>query len=279
MQLYTLNTSRISETFQKDLGLPPPDPSFNFSTMLPRDIGDDITNAGKKVEDKGDNLASNAADAIKDPSAAIKNLKANITDTVNDGKKAIEDAGTKLKDGLKNATAEIVSTFINETISTLNIEDFYLAHLMTYCSGRYTKTSSQNITFCSNHKPNHKYNVSTSTTTANSSHTADDPFAFITNLHFPDPVDFAMKAITLLSKIIAALYIVALILVFLSLLTSALTIPPTSKSNMLRYATLASALGAFLSLLLGTILVHFLCKKLRIRDWGCRREGGELDGV
>ena len=265
MQMYTLNTSRIGPTIQQEMGLSPPDPSFNFSNMLPRDISDKISDAEKSIQSKGGDIVDDAADAIKDPGSAIKNLKSNITETVNDGKRQLESAATKIKSAAKNATGEIVSTFINETIKTLNIQEFYLAHLLTYCSGQYTtgdKHSKENITYCSNHKPNHKPNASTLTNATKD----DDPFAFVETLHLPDPVAFAMKAITLLSNIIAAIYIVGIIATFSSLIASGLLIPAAlssaSRGSFLRWVNLASSLGAFFSLLLGSALVHFLCKKI-----------------
>ena len=263
MELYTFNTSRIGATLQKDLGLPPPDPSFNFSTMLPRDITDKINDAEKSIDSKGSDLAGDAKSAIADPATAIKNLESNITATVNDGKQQLEAAASAVESAAKNATSKIVSTFINETITALSIQDFYLSHLLTYCEGRYETTkhgTKENITYCSNHKPNHLHNTTNSTVNNN------DPFAFIEDLHLPDPVAFAMKAITLLSKIIAAIYIIGIIAIFFSLIASAMLIPAaltsTSKGGLLRWGSLMCSLGAFLSLLLSTILVHFLCNKL-----------------
>lgn len=110
MQLFTLNTSRIGPHLQQQMGLPPPDSSFNVtSVLLPRDILDEIDNARDLPLDERD-FFSDGAKAIKDPKGTIDGAKANITASVNDGKKALTSAGNQIKDKAKNATAKIVST-------------------------------------------------------------------------------------------------------------------------------------------------------------------------
>ena len=261
MELYTLNTSRIGSTIQSSLGLPPPDPSFNFSTMLPRDISDTFDKASDAIQTKGSDITDDAKDAIKDPAAAIKNLKASINDTVTEGKQQLDAAASKVKDAAKNATSKIVSTFINKTMESLTIGDFYASHLLTYCEGEYIKNGKENITYCSNNKPKNSWNVTNSTKSA-----LTDPFAFIDDLKLPDPIALAMKAITLLSKVIAALYIIGIVASFFSLITSGFLIPAAlttvSKGSFLRWGSFLFSLGAFLSLLLGTILIHFLCNRV-----------------
>lgn len=260
MQLYTLNASRIGPTIQRNMGLPPPDPSFNFSTLLPRDITDKITGATASIDNVGSDIIDHAPDAIKDPKAAIEKLKTNITEAVNVGKQELESMASDIKSSAKNATAKIVSTFVNETIETLNIQDVYLAHLLTYCSGEFTTKGKQNITYCSNNKPGRNLNATIST------HKPTEPFAFISDLHLPDPISFGMKAVTLLSKIIAAIYIIGIISIFVCLVASGFLIPTAitsmSKGSKLRLASFLFSLSAFLCLLLGTILVGFMSNKI-----------------
>lgn len=257
MQLYTLNTSKIGPSVQRQMGLPPPDPSFNLKSIFSRDLTTELDDVNDSVPKQSRDFISDAANAAE---GAVDDLKQNVTSTINDGKGALTSAAGKIEDKAKNATAEIVSTFINETISTLGIQDFYIAHLLTYCSGRYTNSSSkENITYCSNGKPNLLHN-------ATAKH-GDGPFDFIQKLHLPDPISWAMKAITLLSKIIAVIYIVALITLSVSVLASALSIPGsitsvTGGSSKLRFASLAASSAAFLCLLLGTMLVNFLSGKM-----------------
>ena len=273
MELYILNTSKIGPTLLRSMHLPPPDPSSNFSTLIPRDALDSaLSNAKDSLNDKGKDLADNAGDLIKDPTAAIKDLKNNITQSVDDAKKQVQDAASKAEDTLKNATGRIVSTLINETIEGFHIHDFYIAHLLTYCEGNYTAKGKENITFCSNHKPNNKYNFNT---TGNATITKGDnnPLAFLESLHLPDPIEYGLKALTLLAKIISAFYIVGTITVFITLVSSALTIPlyfaPPNpfgkgggKRTLLRWLSLASSSCAFFTLLLASTMVHFLIKKL-----------------
>ncbi|KAI4263796.1 MAG: hypothetical protein L6R42_001068 [Xanthoria sp. 1 TBL-2021] len=264
MQLFTLNTSRIGPHLQQQMGLPPPDSSFNVtSVLLPRDILDEIDNARDLPLDERD-FFSDGAKAIKDPKGTIDGAKANITASVNDGKKALTSAGNQIKDKAKNATAKIVSTFINETIATLGIQDFYHAHLTTYCEGTYTNGGGEkNITYCSNGKPNYLHNSTMGANTIKE----NNPFAFINDLHLPDPISYAMKAVTLLSKFISSLYVLGLALLGLSILASGtsivfLFISPTGGPSMLPKANLAATISAFLCLLVGTILADLLSKKI-----------------
>ena len=274
MELYTLNASKIASTLVRDMHLPQTDPSFNFSTLIPRsDLDSALSNAGNSITNQGNNLASEASNFAKDPTAAIEGLKKNITQSVEQGKQELSDAVSKAEGAVKNATSEIVSAFINETVQSFHIQDFYIAHLLTYCEGKYTAKGKENLTYCSNHKPNNKYNSTTATGNGTITGGGDNPLAFIETLHLPDPVEFALKALTLLAKIISAFYIVGIISLFISLLSAALTIPtyfaPPSaivgggaKRTLLRWVTLASSGCAFFTLFLASGMVHFLVKKL-----------------
>lgn len=273
MELYTLNTSKIATTVMRDLHIPQSNSSFNISTLLPRgDISSTLSNAGDSLSDLGENISSDAGNLVKDPKAALSNLKKNITQSVDKAKQEVKDAANKVEDTIKNATGQIVGAFINETIHSLNIHDFYVAHLLTYCEGNYTAKGKENITFCSNHKPNNKYNATGNGTLAKITKGDDNPLAIIASLHFPDPAEYAVKALTLLANIISAFYIVGIIALVCSLVSAGLMIPlyfapPNplgggSKRTILRWASLATSAGAFFCLLLATSMVHFLVKNL-----------------
>ncbi|KAL8830626.1 MAG: hypothetical protein Q9191_001327 [Dirinaria sp. TL-2023a] len=279
MELYTLNTSKIASTLVRDLHLPQADPSFNFSSLVPRDALDSaLSSAEGNITHLGSNVASEASNLAKNPTGAINDLKNNITQSITQAKQEVSDAVSKAEDALKNATGEIVSTFINETLQTLHVHDFYIGHLLTYCEGNYTAKGKENVMYCSNGKPNNKYNSTTTGGNGKGNATVatgdENPLAFIETLHLPDPAEYALKALTLLAKIISAFYIVGLILVFFALVAAALTIPayfapPTaliggksSKNTLLRWATLGLSACAFFTLLLATAMVHFLVKKL-----------------
>lgn len=268
MQLYILNTSKIGPSISRQMGLPAPDPNFNFKSIFSRDVSAKLDDAKAPVSIQSRDITGDVGSAIQNPKGALDNVGSTVTSTVSNGRGAIQSAAAaadKLGDKAKNATGEIVSTFINETISTLGIQDFYIAHLLTYCSGRYTSgKSKQDITYCSNGKPNRLHNA---TTGANSTKHADGPFDFVEKLHMPDPISWALKAITLLSKVIAVIYIVALFTLFVSVVASALSIPGsitsvTGGSSKLRYASLAGSVAAFLCLLLGSLLVNFMSSKI-----------------
>ncbi|KAL8851781.1 MAG: hypothetical protein Q9221_003295 [Calogaya cf. arnoldii] len=260
MELFTINTSRIGPHLQQQMGLPPPDSSFNItSVLLPRDLTDELDEATDSLLDERD-LFSDGAKVAKDPKAAIEGVKANLTKSVDDGKKALTSAGNQIKDNAKNATAKIVSTFINETISTLDIQDFYHAHLTTYCSGLYSNGGGKkNITYCSNDSPQN------SSTAANPIK-ENNPFAFINDLHLPDPISYAMKAVTLLSNLISYLYILGFGLLVLSMVASILSIIssfiPLGGSSLYSKVNLAATITAFLCVLLGTILANLLSRKI-----------------
>ncbi|KAL8880000.1 MAG: hypothetical protein Q9192_008113, partial [Flavoplaca navasiana] len=247
------------------MGLPPPDSSFNLSSvLLPRDIVEDVESTSELLSARSEKVIDDAVQAIKDPKATIDGLKTNITATVDDGKKKLTSAAKDVKNKAKNATAKIVSTFINETIDTLGIQDFYQAHLLTYCEGLYTnRGGKRNITYCSNGNPNRLNDSSVGVNTRKD----DGPFGFINELHLPDPVSSAMKAVTLLTKLIAVLYGLGLFLLLVSILACAPSIVSSftslaGGSTRLRKVSLGATITAFLCLLLGTILANFLSTKI-----------------
>ena len=274
MELYTLNTSKIAATLVRDMHLPQADPSFNISTLLPRDdLKSALSSAEQTVTDQGNHLASEASNFVKNPTAAISDLKNNITKSVDQAKQEVSDAVSKAEGAVKNATGQIVSAFINETIQSFHVHDFYVAHLLTYCEGNYTVKGKEKLTYCSNHKPNNKYNSNTTTANATASKDDDNPLAFIKTLHLPDPAEYGLKALTLLAKIISVFYIVGIFCLFFSLVSAALTIPAYfappaiiggggGKQALLRWATLAFTACAFFTLLLASAMVHFLVKEI-----------------
>ncbi|KAI4118631.1 MAG: hypothetical protein LQ345_001360 [Seirophora villosa] len=280
MELYTLNTSRIASTLIRNMNLSQVDPSFNLSSLLPRtDIDSAFSSAEKNLDSIGDNLGSTLTSLGKNPKAAIDAIKDNVTDSVDEAKKEVSGAISKAQGTVKNATGAIVSAFINETLQSFHVRDFYLGHLLTYCQGNYTAKGKEVLTYCSNGKPNNKYGTASNNKTANGTLAQgpvaddDDPLHFIKNLHLPDPIEYGLKALTLLTKIIAAFYVVALIALFFSLVSAAFTLPACfappavlsgkgGNASMLRWATLAATAGAFFTLLLASTMVHFLVKKL-----------------
>lgn len=96
----------------------------------------------------------------------------------------------------------------------------------------------------------------------------DSPLQFIKDLQLPDPVGFGMKAITLISKIIAAFYILGIIATFVTLILSALALfrtlsnPVSGGGTLARLANLAFSAIAFFCLLLASILVHVMVNKI-----------------
>ena len=122
MQLYTLNTSMAGPTLLKDLNLPAPNASLNLNQIFGRSILDD-------AKDKASDAAKDAQNATQAAAQTAKDTAGDAVDKVNQEVQAAEDA-------VKNAAATIVSDFINATIETLDIQQFYIAHLLTYCEVR-----------------------------------------------------------------------------------------------------------------------------------------------
>lgn len=279
MELYTFNVSKLGSALLTEMHLPQPNPSMNLSTLIPRaDLDSALSSAEQGLSGIGDDVGSTITTLGKDPKAALSSIKNNITQSVDQAKQEVSTAITKAEGAVKNATGQIVSTFINETITSFHIHDFYVGHLLTYCEGNYTAKGKEKVTYCSNGKPNNKYNKNMTVangTLAKSDPEDDNPLNFVKNLHLPDPIEYAFKALTLLTKIISAFFIVGLIALFFSLVSAGMTIPlyfapPTalltggrsSKRTILRWTTLATTGGAFFTLLLASTMVHFLCKKL-----------------
>ncbi|KAL9598706.1 MAG: hypothetical protein Q9219_004319 [cf. Caloplaca sp. 3 TL-2023] len=283
MELYTLNTSRIATTLVRTLHLPPADSSLNMSNLIPHgDLDSSFSGVETSLAGLGNDLGGTLTSLGKNPKTAIDGIKKNITSSVDQAKQEVSDTLSKAEDTLKNATGKIVSAFINETLQSFHVHDFYVGHLLTYCEGNYTAKGKEKLTYCSNGKPNNKYNTLIANGTATKNGTIagksvtddDNPLSLLRNLHLPDPVEYAFKALTLLTKIISAFYIVGLITLALSLISAGLTIPgyfapPTAlvggkggKRSILRWVTLACTACAFSTLFLASTMVHFLIKKL-----------------
>ncbi|KAL8840325.1 MAG: hypothetical protein Q9170_001409 [Blastenia crenularia] len=276
MELYTINASRIATTILRDMHLPQSNSSLNLSSLVPRgDLDSALSSAEKGLDGIGSDLGGALTSLGSNPKAAIEGIKNNITQSVDQAKQEVSDAISKAEGAVKNATGQIVGAFINETIQSVHIHDFYVGHLLTYCEGNYTVKGKEKLTYCSNGKPNNKYNrmAANGTVAKIDAGEDDNPLNFVKNLHLPDPVEYALKALTLLTKIISAFFIVGLIALFFSLVSAAMTVPgyfapPTAliggggKRTILRWATLASTGCAFFTLLLASTMVHFLCKKL-----------------
>ncbi|KAL8709016.1 MAG: hypothetical protein Q9220_006225 [cf. Caloplaca sp. 1 TL-2023] len=284
MELYTLNSSRIATTLVHTLHLPPADASFNISSLVPHaDLNSSFSGLEGNLANLGNNLGGTLTSLGKNPKSALDGFKNNITKSVDEAKQDVSDVLTKAEGALKNATGKIVSTFINETLQSFHIHDFYIGHLLTYCEGNYTAKGKQNLTYCSNGKPNDKHvepkangTTAANSTTATKTLTDDNPLNVLKSLHLPDPIEYAFKALTLLTKIISAFYIVGTITLFLSLVSAALTIPAyfappsipipgrerSGKRTLLRWTTLACTACAFSTLFLASTMVHFLIKKL-----------------
>ena len=133
--------------------------------------------------------------------------------------------------------------------------------LTLWKQGNYTTKGKKNITYCSNGKPDHRHNK---TTEHDSS-----PLSFIKNLHLPDPVGLGMEAITLISKIIAAFYILGIMATFTALMTSAASLalsfrPLTShgKTLLLAMASMAFSALAFFCLLLASAITQFIVNRI-----------------
>lgn len=188
MELYTLNTSKIASTLVNDLHLPPVDPSSKFSISIPH-IGLDsvFSNVEESITNQGNNLASEVVNPIKDLPAAIRNLKNNITQSVEHARLEVSDVVSKVETAIRNAISDIVSLIVNGTIQAFHIQDFYVAHLLTCCEGSYITKDKETLVFCSNLKPNEKYNsTTTSGTRTTAKGSSNDPLAFIETLHLPD---------------------------------------------------------------------------------------------
>ena len=119
MELYTLNTSLAGPTLLKDLNLPAPNSSLDLNQIFGRSILDD-------AKDKASDVANDAKSTAQGAAQSTKDTAGDAVDKAQQDLQAAEDA-------VQNAAATIVSDFINATIETLDIQQFYVAHLLTYC--------------------------------------------------------------------------------------------------------------------------------------------------
>ena len=103
--------------------------------------------------------------------------------------------------------------------------------------GDYTSKGKENLTYCSNHSPNHK----NSSQAVNMSSIP----SFLSHLDLPDPVEYGMKAATLITKVISLFYIFGLLATFAAIVLSALCVHRhmihSNQLGLLRFATLGCA--------------------------------------
>ena len=256
MELYTLNTSTIGPTLLKDMKLPPPDPSLNVTSLFGGDLTSlidkrDLPTSVSDIKDEAESAAASASNAVHSGAADAKQVASDLKNNVTD---KLDKAG----DVAKNAVSKIVSTFVNTTIEEVNVQDFYVAHLLTYCSGDYTKDRKENLTYCSNHRPDKLHNNTAVNKTM-------DIFDFIHDIDLPDPVSFGMKAIALITKVISAFYILGIIFTFTTLLLCLFTMFKTSTPQsdfIFHFLNAASSTFAFFTLFLASGMVHVMIKKI-----------------
>lgn len=160
-----------------------------------------------------------------------------------------------------------INSEINERVGAvaarLGIEDFYSAHLLTYCQGQYTPAETpnatvsasditKNVTFCSPRKAMYRFDPDRIVSDALNKTTGGR--VTLSDINWPSDIDKGVRALNTLMAAMFVLYILAILFIFLSLLASlfaALSHPGRASACV----NLALAMLAWLAIALASALV------------------------
>jgi len=161
-----------------------------------------------------------------------------------------------------NITSEI-NEHIGAVASRLGIEDFYSAHLLTYCQGQYTPTEApnatlsasditKNITACSPRKAMYRFDPTRIVSDALNKTTGAR--ITLSDINWPSDIDTGVRALNTLMAAMFVLYVLAIIFIFLSLL-AALVAALSSPGRASACVNLALATLAWLAIAIASALV------------------------
>ncbi|EON61985.1 hypothetical protein W97_01203 [Coniosporium apollinis CBS 100218] len=139
-----------------------------------------------------------------------------------------------LTDVFRNASSSITSSInsaLDSLAAELGLSDFYSVHLLNYCSGTYTtsalasttaprSTITKNVTSCSRPRALFHFDPTAALTRSLNTTTSGSTNITLSTLHWPTELSTGITALRIAHHTAFTLYILAIVLAFLSFLSS-----------------------------------------------------------
>ncbi|RAR00064.1 integral membrane protein [Stemphylium lycopersici] len=188
-----------------------------------------------------------------------------VGQTLIDSSSSSDSTVSNLINLIPDSITDGITDEINEQIDAfrerVGIEDWYSAHMLNYCQGQYTPDEvanatlsedeiSKNVTDCSKTRAAYKFDP-----TAIIQEAIDRTGVDITleDLQWPDDIQSGIDTLNALMVAMFALYVIAICLIFLTLVTSVIGILTTGRLSAC--LNIGLALLAFLAIGLASALV------------------------
>jgi len=168
-----------------------------------------------------------------------------------------------IPDSITNGVTNEINEQIDKFRERAGIEDWYSAHVLNYCEGQYEpgetpnatlseKDISKNVTECSKSKATYKFNPTQIIQDALNKSGID---VTLSDLKWPEDVQNGISALNTLMAAMFVLYVLAICLIFVTLLASALSFFLSGSSRLTPCVNFLLATLAFLAIGLASALV------------------------
>jgi hypothetical protein len=163
---------------------------------------------------------------------------------------------------IPNEISEQINDRIGEITARLGIEDWYSAHMLTYCEGQYTPAEvanatvsesdiSKNVTECSQSKAMYRFDPTRIIEDALNKSTGIE--VTLSDLNWPQDIQDGIRALNALMAAMFVLYIIAICLIFVALLTAVFAVVASGRLSACVNFMVATL--AFLAIGLASALV------------------------
>lgn len=166
-----------------------------------------------------------------------------------------------LPDSITNSVTNEINEKIDEFRERIGVEDWYSAHMLNYCEGQYEPSEvanatlkeddiSKNVTECAKSKAMYKFNPTQIIQDALNRTGVD---VTLQDLQWPEDIQSGIDALNAVMAAMFVLYVVAICLIFVTLVTSAIGI--LTSGRLSACLNIILALLAFLAIGLASALV------------------------
>jgi hypothetical protein len=185
----------------------------------------------------------------------------NLVDRVSNSDSTTSTIINLLPDSLTDSITNEVNEKIDEFRERAGIEDWYSAHMLNFCEGQYTPDEvanatlkqddiSKNVTECSKSKAMYKFNPTDIIQRALNKTGVD---ITLQDLQWPEDIQTGIDTLNALMGAMFVLYVIAICLIFLTLVTSLVGILTAGKLSA--WLNIGLTLLAFLAIGLASALV------------------------
>ncbi|OAL07154.1 integral membrane protein-like protein [Phaeosphaeriaceae sp. SRC1lsM3a] len=163
---------------------------------------------------------------------------------------------------IPNAISEEINDRIGDVTEEIGIEDWYSAHMLNYCYGQYTPEEvandtvshddiSKNVTGCSASQAMYKFDPTQIIQDALNKSTGAN--ITLEDLNWPEDIQKGIDALNALMGAMFVLYVIAIVLIFIALLTSLAAV--FASGRLSACVNVLVALVAFIGIGLASALV------------------------